>query len=721
MKSVKKSLFAIILTLCVALCVGLFTACKGENTPPSDDVTYTVTVKTDATAFASGVTVTLSKGSAKLGTATTGVDGKATFTAPKDDYTVSLSKLPAHYQMPEDADLSLSADKKELTITLARAFAYEVKLVNPDNTPFYADGVKVGVCTFTGNCLAPVNLGKDGVALIEQEKNDYHVQILGLKNYVYECDKDGYYTGKNFSATETKMTVTVYPATVLDGGEPLTAEQKKALTSKFVNYSEFMYDYTAYSHKVAIAAGDVAYFKFTPELTASYVIFSLGDFTHYFGGDSFSLTAQEGDDYFQAAFGREFVMEADKTYFFTVQSNSAATTEILFLLPSASYTVLDGVAQVATVDVTINDAKANAVIALTPKTAGSYTATVKGAALTNITSTLYSPDAYSDPAADADYVAEATKTVKLTASNLGTTVFFTIKAKGPFPQNFKVEIKNNGAIVDEYVNVTVKEKLERKTAPLGSSLVPVPVNGTAKLVYNDTDKSYHIGSASGSQVVVNITKETPSRTGEPNGLAYLDKNTLLQFKYVITETNDDPTKGDKLTDYREFIRGFKDYAGEEFAIPSPLTQTNCYANFVDENGCYPLTKELETFLKAIVGANANFFDWNVPGSDNWLFACYVYGDPVAVDPIVDEYRNSPGEDEEQVVLKVNADNTFVIEATGGVGGTTELDGGTWSKDGAEYSFVCTVDGATLTYSDGKFTYVSGDSTYLLASEPAVTE
>ena len=208
-KTCKKTLITVFLAL-FAACLFLFAACNDDK-PEDNAVTYTVTVMTDATTPAAGVKVAVRKGGATYESKTTDANGKVEFELVPDSYEIALSSLPAHYSLAADADVSLTAEKRSLTVTLSENFSYKVTLVNPDGTPFYAEGVRVGICTLSGNCLTPELLGTDGVARCEADKSDYHVQILNLPaTAAFEKDADGYYTGENFSAENTELTESRY-------------------------------------------------------------------------------------------------------------------------------------------------------------------------------------------------------------------------------------------------------------------------------------------------------------------------------------------------------------------------------------------------------------------------------------------------------------------------------------------------------------------------------
>ncbi|MDE6302476.1 MAG: Ig-like domain-containing protein [Clostridia bacterium] len=300
--------------------------------------------------------------------------------------------------------------------------------------------------------------------------------------------------------------------------------------------------------------------------------------------------------------------------------------------------------------------------------------------------------------------------------------------------------------------IEVKENLS-KFADQEGTLVGVALNGTAKLVYNDTDKCYHLGEANGPVVVVNLTGENdPNRIEAPNGLIYLEMSTLGGVSYDKLDVTPAGSSDEKVyADYRTFLRGFEDYkyVGQQnvMTIPSPeeITTEVYYAKFVNSDGVYPLTKELETFLKLFCANQKDFLDFNGPFEEvaegcMWLFPCYYYDENasvVPVDPIVKNYNlvsitdgnNTMAVGEEYVGENYIIQNVFqtladgnedvesiitadiavlIIEANGSfsilLADGEPYDNGTWSNNDGTYTFN-TAYGTVITYSNGTFTMV----------------
>ncbi|MDE6411711.1 MAG: Ig-like domain-containing protein [Clostridia bacterium] len=220
MKKTKKLLLTVFLTLCFVLCFGAFAACDGNDDPfdPDNAVTYTVTVNKDS-APVSDVTVAIHKGSSRLISEKTDANGKATFELVPDSYTVKLSTLPVHYEVSANANLSLTKDSHDLTVSLTMMSGYTVKLVDTNGDPYYAADVTVAGCEIGGSCKSASMLGTDGIAILPYTiypLGEYHVKIVGLPDGMgYDRDAEDYYTGagadSNLTATRTELTITIRP------------------------------------------------------------------------------------------------------------------------------------------------------------------------------------------------------------------------------------------------------------------------------------------------------------------------------------------------------------------------------------------------------------------------------------------------------------------------------------------------------------------------------
>lgn len=154
---------------------------------------------------------------------------------------------------------------------------------------------------------------------------------------------------------------------------------------------------------------------------------------------------------------------------------------------------------------------------------------------------------------------------------------------------------------------------------------------TAVLAFNETDGFYHLGTENGPVVMVLLTEACSK---------YLDR-ALSELDaivgsiggdsgvYIYDETpeadKDDENVPLKYVDYRLILRGRKAYV--ENGVTPDATQTEYYTKYVNADGYYGLTKDLEKFLKGYISRNGPYIKsiaGSVPQENLWLFACYYY-------------------------------------------------------------------------------------------------
>lgn len=745
MKIGKKILHTILIALCLTAFACLFAAC-GPDAPEDSAVNYTVTVLTDAETPAAGVSVQIAKGGASFEKKSTDANGKAEFKLAPDSYEVKLSKLPAHYSVPENAKLSVTADSRELTVTLEKSFVYTVKLVNPDGTPFYAEGVMVGICTLDGNCLQPVPLGEDGVAIVEADPGDYHVQLPELPaKYTFDKDNAGYYTGKNFSATDTEMTITVTTIEVVNTGAPMTEAQKKTYSEGTPAYNASFQRYVSYRVTKQLKANEVAYFCVDAEISGKYNIFTNNSVNYLANGTEFVAGANGN------FLPPTLICEAGKPYYFKAinDGNRTATADFVITAPFSSYIAQTGKGGV--LDVTVGKENTNAIIAFTPTEAGIYTVSVKGDASAALSISSFAQDEFIDgDPSDIRYGSNPSETFIAYTSVVrgGSGINLAIAAQAEaYPATLNVTIQKTAPISDSYTSVEVKETLSQYGNREGE-LYGVPMNGTAKLVYSTADKFYHLGTADGPVVVVNITGALDTSRFEAGcALAYMElvSGQLATYQFITRRAN-----GEDTVDYAKFLRGFVEYDytdgthGPVPSVPKEITEQTYYAKYVNDDGVYPLTEELKVFLEKFYEANSAAFSWQIPQSvkaeNAWLFPCYYYDDKTETDAIVKDYKfvslveegktYNVGDDYNgyctavadgladgkltggSAILRVKKNGSFsVLPYSSEKESYDESNAyavGTWTNSNGSYTFTC--NKGTLTYANGALTYTDGDTT-----------
>lgn len=710
----KKSLITVVLTLLFSALFVCFAACGNDPVGGGDEtVNYTVTVKLNETTAASGVKVKLQKGGASYGPETTGTDGKVQFELMPDDYKVTLSNLPEHYTMPENADLNLSATKHDLTITLAEEFSYKIYLVNLDGTPFYADGVRVGICTPSGNCLQPKRLESGGFVRYEATRGDYFVQITGLPDTVTfdhdetDAEHANYYTGGQLSATETEITITIHPVPVVNDladATPMTSAEKAAYAAANTRYTADD-DLTAYRITRTLAAGETAYYSFTPTISGDYNIYKDASAT-YLSSNRLQL-GSKGYGVYSA-----ITLEAEKKIYFNVSNNGDAsiTADFVIEFPAASYTRITGA---GTVDVVITKTGANAVIELVPASGASYKLTALGSQQTSIIESVSTYAAENAKHAIAWYKPDAELSTKFTEDRVGGSLIFSVATKTAASFQIKVEkiadLKNTTKVLE------TKETLSKFADETGKSLAALPY-GSA-LYYDETNGYYRVGDENGAVVVVMLTNKS-ERFKLGGGLIYLEEfnERVGGNPYLVDVTSEedraDLTKGNVYEDYRTLLRGFGNYSfkpnsqgGFDYVRPA-ISAQSYYAKFVNGDGVYPLTKELETFLKGFAKNFAGEITGATEGNE-WQFALYYYTNATGEkDAIVGDYAST----DSASTLTVNANGTFTLAtAAGGNSGTwVKNNDGTYSF--TEQSFEEVLYAVTRNATTGALTFKDGGET-----------
>lgn len=638
-KTGKRSLITIFLALFFVSLLGLFVACG-----PKEEI-YSVTVKTDETTAAEGVLVTFGQGSVTFDPVATDKNGKAEISLVPGDYTVSLSNTPKHYGVASGTDVSLSKEKRELTITLTENFSYKIKLVNPDGTPYYAERVSVGLCVPNGNCKTPVYLEEDGIARYETaDRRDYQVQITGLPAGVdflrnkSDSGHENYYTGGIVTADETELTITIYSVVSLNLNKLLTDDQKTA--------AEIDTRLDAYKFGIDMPNGG-ALVTFDSDKNGFKLVYSATNvqIQEYDGARNVILD------------GGELPRSENGMYYFTATSSTTTSAEFIVVSPAATKNEIKGDGRA---DVSVYKAGARALITFLPQTAGVYTATVKNAQAALIEK-VTELDSFATMEGTT-FVANASCSIKVSASDLGKAVYLAVA----LPDNatlsdLPVEIVKTSDLPADTVNkVAATETFNTYAAPEGKVLTPVPYNTAESALVKGSDNYYHYNTADGPLVMVLLTTAAnEDRFYTDSNLPFVNMDLKTDgrsayvddgvFRYNVTTEADkaDPTKGDTFDDYRNFLRGFEGYVKSGSGYEAPTTIADSYAKFVNADGAYPLTEELKAFLKLFCEKNAESVLWGLPVDDScpegseWLFPLYYYTDAPAsdsADAIVGEYK-----------------------------------------------------------------------------------
>lgn len=719
-KTRKNLLLTILLLICLAACACLVAACVD---PKDNSVTYTVTVKKDATTAASGVMVQVRKGGVSYGKPqSTDANGKVEFKLAPDNYEVVLSKLPAGYN-DNELDHELKSDKHDIEITLNKNFAYTIKLVDQNGKPYFAEDVSVMICTIpvnggAGNCLPPVPLGENGEASIEATPGNYHAKIEGLPEGVtYECDAEGYYTGKNFSANDTEMTIIVNTSeiTSVTSVTAMTdAEKSEYVKKNNVGYGSEAQQYVCHKITRELAPNEIAHYSVTAAITGMYRFYTNGSVRYVYSDTEFiDGEAGSGNGFLLS----EIVLNAGKTYYFKAINNrtTTATAEFVVAVPHSSHRLEKG--KGVNASVVVGKANANAVIAFTATEPGTYTAVVSGMPAVVGFSFSTPNDMNETVPNNGDFKnnASSSAVVSTRLTKIAAPVYFAITVKAnSYPAEVNVTITKTAPSKDTFVNAAVQENFKEFVKPQNSTLVGVPLDGSAKLEFNQDDGYFHYGTVNGPIVVVNITKPLESsRFKDRATLAYMEMTNIGLAAYEFYKDNEDGSV--TITDYRLFLRGFKDYEYQQSSssqdikliIPSNITTEKYYAKYVNEDGMYPLTQELKDFLETFYSVNEKaFYSWQIPQTADaesaWLFPCYYYDETAVSDDIVGNYtlisltenkvNYGIGDEYGENNQTINANSITITVTASSFSIVDNLNGeynynGTWSKNENDYSFV----------------------------------
>lgn len=795
MTKLRNKIVLVLLALCLVACMGITVACGGDDNkkPDNKPVTYTVIVKMDD-APVKGVTVTVKKGGVSYAPKTTGEDGKVEFSLAKaDDYEVELDNLPENYEVPEGTSRKFPADRN-LTVNIAEKFAYKIKLVNKDGDPFTTDDaeeVKVGICTLSGNCLEAVEPDANGLARIEAAKGDYHIKVYDLPvGYAYECDSNGYsmhqsdegtyiYEGddntyNSLSATENEQTITIYPVNVLDFAT-MTAMTEDEI-AEYNDYSRTITGAKAYKVQMKLEGHQTAYYTFTAECTGTYMLYAIGYQSAAMGykiNPRFLLgdTVASGSGMFNE-YGQNIETVKGQQYYINVTAlASGLDCEFILTTPVASGATATGA---GTVSVTLYKENAFAVIELKPTAGAAFKATVQGETVAAIT---YQDSEYYDSNAsdvfwdESVYQAGAEVEFKFTEDKIGNTIYIAVAAQANaenYPVTLNVKIEKLRDLANTVNTVTTEATLAKYNRPANKELVPLPfdIDAENELVKGE-DGYYHYGE-DGPIVMVMLTGDLDlDRFSAGGALVYMELSTIGQVNPYVVDVTDwedrmDLTKGNTYDDYRELLRGFKDYKYDKQNNPSipnsdDILVEKYYVKYVNEDGAYPLTDELIDILKII--AYQQQVEGMLPMIENyenqWLFACYYYDDYLEPDVIAGEYKfvkfmqydewegsyyvtkvgdekrgwdmetNTPiisAYTEDDYKLVVNKRGNYTIYQKGFDGYDVANAGdGTWSKTGENYSFIIpnfvenwNEDYSEVTYEDLTYTVIFNATTGRLA-------
>ena len=280
-------------------------------------------------------------------------------------------------------------------------------------------------------------------------------------------------------------------------------------------------------------------------------------------------------------------------------------------------------ADYGTYNLTINSADEEVFISLDPDSMGTYAFFTTG----NVDTVLYGYDAsfatcYANESKNADNISTKNKNFRQ-QFEIGEVHYneqwretIGIKARSEsYPVSFqltfmKVSDYYTPPVQYDHVVMETQENLSKYPNPAqGFRLKPIDYD--AELVYNQTDKLYHVGSVDGPTAVVKLTTN-------PERLFVNADSHDVTFQTVANPEYE----GLPSTFYLTFQN--KDGSVQIKDYNKLITQT--YPQYVNKDGVYGLTQELKDFLYAFIVEHQN--DVNVDGDvqreKRWLAPCYFY-------------------------------------------------------------------------------------------------
>lgn len=205
-----------------------------------------------------------------------------------------------------------------------------------------------------------------------------------------------------------------------------------------------------------------------------------------------------------------------------------------------------------------------------------------------------------------------------------------------FPATVKIKIEKIGEAIErakQTKDAPLTATLSQFEEANGRTAKSVEMKSTTVLAFNETDGFYHLGTADGPVVMVLLTE--PCRFLD-RALTEMDEFTGNMGGdygvYIFDETpaadKNDESKPLIYTDYRLMLRGRKAYITN--SETPEATEDEYYTKYVNADGMYGLTKDLEKFLKNYIDRDGGAFIKMQPAASGaeqdclWMFACYYY-------------------------------------------------------------------------------------------------
>ncbi len=238
--------------------------------------------------------------------------------------------------------------------------------------------------------------------------------------------------------------------------------------------------------------------------------------------------------------------------------------------------------------------------------------------------------------------------------------------------------------------------------PAGAlNMIPLSA-GDFEVVYSEADKYYHLGSADGPVLYVNLTAPWPwGVTGEGD----IPLTFMLRCSYgnVYEWSFDDGVTSENWLTFLFDHIGWYDLVsdgqgGSWYQLRSDAV------NYCNADGYYPVTEQMKQFLTLLykdLTVQALYFQennyanikWVLPEGDEWIFMCGYYGEQYTGR----DYAGGSGSENDPYQLKKAGEFSVEVPAGGAI----------WYTSNVNFDVVTNTAGAVISY--GGHDYAAGET------------
>lgn len=561
-----------------------------------------------------------------------------------------------------------SATKTEITIVITSANAakaYTVSVANPDGTP--AKNVYVNLATATSS-LTPVQTDADGKAKITVPSYGvYSVAVTAPDGLIYD-------SGIKTTASDLNITVQLYNLNNLTFGTEMTAAEIAA-----VGLNANAFD-AHFSFTEVFTANETRYFAFNAYKTGTYAIYCKSN-------NAVFKLCTEGTNFTDAeeypvgtSMANGIACTNGKTVYFSVKSSAAGNLQFVVAGPDKSnFSTEVTIRNEGTQSITVASADKYATVIFAPAVTGIYEITSLGDFDTKIecyagNGLKYDED---DNGGDGNNFKYSIRIEQVSAPIVTFRIF--VKGNATFPATFNIKVTKTGEI--EIIKDPDEEIVEAKQ--IGSAVydgtgafTAVDLSTAQTAVLGD-DGYYHLGTIDGPVLVAKLAKA---------------------FRNFGIFTTENPNAGGRAaTPYYVHFRTY-DENHNTTGVYNYISFLEAYKDKCNNDGVYPVNAEIKLMLERWAAYSIDQYTFGIETlgtivkGNEWLIPCGYYTDGTSApnpedDVITGRYTN--GNADEEYILTVDIDGSYVITSEGGMLGTTEVESGTWIKN-SENNYTFTI-------------------------------